>query len=54
MEPEFIYAIIIALPVILFPAAYLWYLNIGGIADIIRGNRNKNKAKNTEEPLAVK
>lgn len=31
MHWEILIALIIAIPVILFPAAYLWYLNIGGI-----------------------
>jgi hypothetical protein len=31
MHWEILVALIIAVPVILFPAAYLWYLNIGGV-----------------------
>jgi hypothetical protein len=27
----FIIALVIAIPVILFPAAFIWYLNIGGL-----------------------
>jgi len=31
MEWEFIVALIVCIPIILFPVAYIWYLNIGGI-----------------------
>jgi len=31
MQWEFIVALVIAIPIILFPAAFVWYLNIGGI-----------------------
>jgi hypothetical protein len=27
----FIIALVIAIPVILFPAAFIWYINIGGL-----------------------
>jgi len=29
MQFEFIVALAIAIPIILFPAAFIWYLNIG-------------------------
>jgi hypothetical protein len=31
MEWQFILALVLAIPVILFSAAYVWYLNIGGL-----------------------
>jgi hypothetical protein len=31
MEWTFVLALVIAVPVILFPAAFIWFLNIGGI-----------------------
>ena len=31
MQWEFVVALAIAIPVVLFPAAFVWYLNIGGI-----------------------
>jgi hypothetical protein len=31
MQWEFVVALIIAIPLILFPAAFVWYLNVGGI-----------------------
>ena len=30
MQWEFVVALMVAVPVILFPAAFIWYLNIGG------------------------
>ena len=31
MQWELVIALVIAIPIILFPAAFVWYLNIGGI-----------------------
>jgi len=39
MQWEFIVALVIAIPVILFPAAFVWYLNIGGVAQAVREAR---------------
>jgi len=36
MQWEFVVALAIAIPIILFPAAFLWYLSIGGIYAAIR------------------
>ena len=36
MQWEFLVAIVIAVPIILFPAAFIWYLNAGGIYHAIR------------------
>ena len=32
-------ALIVAVPVILFPAAFVWYLNIGGLVAAVRKAR---------------
>ena len=51
MELEVIIALVIAVPVILFPAAFVWYLNIGGIVQAIReakAVRQKKAAEVTE------
>jgi hypothetical protein len=45
MHLEILIAIIIAVPVILFPAAYLWYINIGGIFDSAKEARAKRVAR---------
>ena len=36
MEWQFIVALVVAIPIILFPAAFVWYLNIGGIFHRVR------------------
>ena len=36
MQWEFIVALIIAIPLILFPAAFIWYLNVGGIYQAVK------------------
>jgi len=36
MQWEFIIALVIAIPVILFPVAFIWYLNAGGIYAVIK------------------
>lgn len=36
MDIKIIIALIIVVPVILFPAAFVWYLNIGGMITAIR------------------
>ena len=44
MEWEFIIALVIAIPIILFPAAFVWFLNIGGIHEAIKDAREKRAA----------
>ncbi len=44
MQIEMIVALVIAIPVILFPAAFVWYLNIGGIFQAVRQARMKRVA----------
>ena len=39
MEGTMIVALVLAIPVVLFPAAYVWYLNIGGIVQAVREAR---------------
>ena len=41
MQWEFIVALVIAIPIILFPAAFVWYLNIGGIYAAIKEARGR-------------
>jgi len=36
MQWELVVALVVAIPVILFPAAFVWYLNIGGIVQAVR------------------
>jgi len=45
MQWELVIALAIAIPIILFPAAYVWYLNIGGIYAAIKEARAKRVAQ---------
>ena len=47
MEWQLIVALAVAIPIILFPAAYVWYLNISGIYAAIKKAREK-------KPVATK
>ena len=39
MQWELIVALVVAIPVILFPAAFVWYLNIGGMVQAVKEAR---------------
>jgi hypothetical protein len=39
MEWQVVVALIIAVPVILFPVAFVWYINIGGLYSAIKERR---------------
>ena len=39
MEWQMVLALVVAIPVILFPAAFVWYLNIGGLTAALREAR---------------
>jgi hypothetical protein len=45
MQWELVVALVIAIPVILFPAAFVWYLNAGGIYAAIKEARAKRAAR---------
>ena len=45
MQWEFIVALVIAIPIILFPAAFVWYLNIGGIYAAVKEARARRAAR---------
>jgi hypothetical protein len=45
MEAGMIIGLAIGIPVILFPAAFVWYLNIGGVAAALREAREKRAAQ---------
>ena len=49
MSWEFIAFLAIAVPVILFPAAFVWYLNIGGVYGAIKEARKKRAAMKAAE-----
>jgi len=45
MEWQFIVALVIAIPIILFPAAFIWFLNIGGVYAAIKDARERRAAR---------
>lgn len=44
MQWEFVIALAVAIPVILFPAALVWYINVGGLYAAIKRSREKRAA----------
>jgi hypothetical protein len=54
MEWQLILALVIAVPVILFPAAFIWYLNIGGIISAIKVARARQIAETRTAAEAAK
>ena len=53
MEWEFILALVVMVPVILLPVAFVWYLNLGGILAAVRRVRAAEKARPAAETRAT-
>ena len=47
MTVGFIVALVLAIPIILFPAAFIWYMNIGGIVHAVKEARAKERKLGT-------
>jgi hypothetical protein len=47
MKPELVIAIAVAVPIVLFPVAYVWYLTLGGIRAAVQEARKKAARKET-------
>jgi len=45
MEWQIIVALVIAIPIILFPVILVWYLNVGGIYAAIKEARERQAAR---------
>jgi hypothetical protein len=45
MNIELIVALVVAIPIVLFPAAFVWYLNIGGVVARVREVRAAREKK---------
>jgi hypothetical protein len=54
MQWELIVALVIAIPIILFPVAFVWYLNMGGIYAAIKEARARRVAHRKEAGGPVK
>jgi hypothetical protein len=50
MEGQVVIALAVAIPIILFPAAFVWYLNLGGVFQAVREAR----ARKTTEKVTTK
>ena len=50
MEWQLVLALVLAIPIILFPVAFVWYVNIGGIAHAVR---EASRAKATQKTPAT-
>lgn len=44
MEWQFIVALVVMIPIVLLPVAFVWYLNLGGIYAAVREGRTKKAA----------
>ena len=53
MNLELIVALVIAIPIVLFPAAYIWYLNVGGVMAKVREARAAREKKAAEAKIAA-
>lgn len=53
MHWEFIVALVIAIPIILFPVAFIWYLNVGGIYAAVREARKRRAAREQERKMSA-
>jgi hypothetical protein len=45
MQMEVIIALVIAIPVILFPAAFVWFINISGLWTVWKESRAREKRR---------
>ena len=45
MEWQVIVALVVAVPIILFPVAFLWYLNVSGVYQVMRATRARQKRR---------
>ena len=50
MEIQLIIALAIAIPIILFPAAFVWYVNLGGLIQAVKEAR---QAKAVQKKVAA-
>jgi len=53
MEWQIIIALVVAIPIILFPVALVWYINIGGIFTAIKEARARRAVREKEKRAIV-
>jgi hypothetical protein len=49
MEWYIILILVISIPIILFPAAYVWYINIGGLITMYKEAREKRAVRGDQK-----
>lgn len=54
MEGQMILALALAIPVILFPVAFVWYLNIGGIFTAVKEARERRAVREKGAGVEIK
>jgi hypothetical protein len=54
MDAQLIVALVLAIPIILFPVAFIWYINIGGIYVAIKESRVRKAARAASARVEVK
>jgi len=54
MQWELVIALVLAIPIVLFPVAFVWYLNVGGIYAAIKEARVRRVVREEEATAAVK
>ena len=52
MQWEFIVVLVLAIPLILFPAALIWYVNVSGLYQVMREARQRAKRRAAREKKA--
>ena len=45
MEWQIILAVVIAIPLIALPAAFIWYMNVSGLFQVMRDARERQKRR---------
>ena len=45
MQWELIVALVVAIPIIIFPVALVWYINVSGLYQVMREARQRQKAR---------
>lgn len=53
MQWEFIIALLVAIPVILFPVALIWYMNMQGVYTGIKSNSQYNKTTYPNQKIEI-
>ncbi len=52
MTWQLIVAIVVVIPLILFPAAFVWYMNVSGLLQVMREARQRQKRRVALEKAA--